>query len=123
MQAINLLHDTLIQKKLGPHTLRHCCRFLVRHSPKFFLIIIPLQMELGSLPDVPRRAHREDAFIAAGEKHPFQKPATLIVEEVFVPFVLNQLRYDHDNAASRMFFRKVENELNDGNDDEAVGGR
>jgi hypothetical protein len=37
-------------------------------------------MELGSLPDVPRRTHREDAFIAAGEKHPFQKPATLIVD-------------------------------------------
>jgi hypothetical protein len=30
---------------------------------------------------------------------PFQKPATLIVEKVFVPFVLHQFRYDHDNAA------------------------
>jgi len=78
-------------------------------------------MELGSFPDVPGRTHRKDAFIAPGEKHPLQKSGTLIVEEVFVPFVLHQFRYDHDNAASGMLFRKIENELNDGNDDEAVG--
>jgi hypothetical protein len=43
---------------------------------------------LGSLPDVPGRTHREDAFVTAREKHPFQKAAALIVEEVFVPSVL-----------------------------------
>ena len=78
-------------------------------------------MGLGSFPDVPGRAHREDALIAAGEKHPFQKSTTLIVEEVFVPSVLHKLRYDHNNAASGICFRKVENELNEGNDDKAVG--
>src|SRR5882762_5157726 len=80
-------------------------------------------MELGSLPDVPRRTHREDAFIAAGEKHPFQKPATLIVEEVFVPSVFHKLRYDHNNAASGVCLRQVEDKLNNGNDDKAVGRR
>ncbi len=80
-------------------------------------------MELGSSPDVPRRTHREDAFIATGEKHPFQKPATLIVEEVFVPSVLHKFRYDHDNAASGMFLRKVKDKLNNGNDHKAVGRR
>jgi len=83
----------------------------------------PCQKELGSFPDVPGRTHREDAFIATGEKHPFQKMGTLIVEEVLVPFVLHELRYDHDDITSRMFFREIENELNDGNDDEAVGRR
>ena len=73
-----------------------------------------------SFPGVPGRTHREDAFIAAGEKHPFQKPATLIVKEVFVPFVLHKLRYDHDDGAIRVRFRKIENKLNDGNNDEAV---
>ena len=78
-------------------------------------------MELCLFPDVPRRTQRKDAFISVSEKHPFQKPATLIVEKIFVPFVLHKLRYDHDNAASGVFFRKIENELNDGNDDKAVG--
>src|SRR6202040_1391910 len=74
-------------------------------------------MELCSFPDVPRRTHCKDAFISVSEKDPFQKPATLIVEKIFVPFVLHKLRYDHNNAASGVFFRKIENELNDGNDD------
>src|SRR5271157_2502051 len=116
-----------------PIRFRHC-RFAAesRRNPlytydetalDFFNHPFPLQIELGLLPDIPGRTHGEDAFIAAGEKHPFQKPGTLIVEEVFVPFVLHELRYDHDNVASGMLFRKVDNELNDGNDDEAVGGR
>ena len=75
------------------------------------------------VPHVPGRAHRKDAFIAAGQQHPFQKPAALIVKEVFIPFVFHQLGYDHDDAAVGMLFRKIENELNDGNDDEAVGRR
>jgi hypothetical protein len=33
----------------------------------------------GLLPDVPGRTHREDAFVTAREKHPFQKAAALIV--------------------------------------------
>jgi hypothetical protein len=71
-------------------------------------------------PDVPWRTHREDALIPAGEKHPFQKPAALIVKEVLIPFVFHELGYDHNNAASGVFLRKVEDELNDGNDDKAV---
>ena len=78
-------------------------------------------MELGSFPDIPGRSHRKNTLIAAGEKHPFQKPATLIVKEVFVPFVFHELGYDHDDAAIGMLFRKIEDELNGGNDDEAVG--
>ena len=78
-------------------------------------------MELGSWSDIPGRTHREDALIAAGEEYPFQKPATLIVEEEFIPFVFYDLGYDHDDAAIRMLFREVENELNNGNDYEAVG--
>src|SRR5208283_4975078 len=99
-------------------------RLLVQGSPEIFIItIIRSRWNSRLLPDVPGRTHCEDAFIATGEKHPFQKMATLIVEEVLVPFVLHELRYDHDDIASRMFFRKIENELNDGNDDEAVGRR
>src|SRR5271167_3819279 len=80
-------------------------------------------MESGLLTDVPGGTHGEYAFIAAGEQHPFQKPGPLVVEKVFVPFVLHELRYDHDNVASGMFFREIENELNDGNNDETVGRR
>lgn len=57
------------------------------------------------------------------EQHPLQKPATLIVQEVFIPFVFHELRYDHNDAAIGVLLRKVENELNDGNDDEAVRRR
>ena len=59
-------------------------------------------MELCSFPDVPRRSHRKDALIALDEQHPFQKPATLIVKEVFIPFVFHELGYDHDDAAVGM---------------------
>ena len=61
-------------------------------------------MESGLFPDVPGRAHREDAFIAAGEKHPFKKAAALIVEKVFVPFVFHEFGYNHNNAAIGMLF-------------------
>jgi hypothetical protein len=77
----------------------------------------------SSSSDLPWGTHREDAFIAARQKHPFQKAASLIVEKVFVPSVLHKLRYDHNNAAIGMFLRKIENELNDGNHDKAVRGR
>jgi hypothetical protein len=75
----------------------------------------------GLLPDIPRGAHGNDAFIAAGEKHQFQKAAALIVEEVFVPSVLHQFRDDDHNASPRILFREIENKLNYGNDDEAIG--
>ena len=78
-------------------------------------------MELGSLPDIPGRSYCKNTIITAGEKHPFQKPATLIMKEVFIPFVFHELGYDHDDAAIGMFFRKIENKLNDGTDDKAVG--
>jgi len=75
----------------------------------------------GLLPDVPRRTHRKDAFVAAGEQRSFQKPGPLIVKKIFIPSVFYKLGYDHDDAAIGVPFRKVENELNDGNDDKAVG--
>jgi len=74
-------------------------------------------------PDVPGRTHRKDAFIAASEQHPFQKPRALIVEKVFIPSVLNKLGDHHKDAAVGMVLRHLENELNDGNDDEPVGRR
>src|SRR2546425_875813 len=80
-------------------------------------------MESGSLPGIPGRSHRKDTLIAADEQHPFQKPAALIVKEVFIPFVFSELGYDHDDAAIGMLFRKLEDELNDGNYDAAVGRR
>ena len=89
--------------------------------PRPFLSSSSLDDVISCGPGVPGRAHRKDAFIAADEQHPFQKPATLIVKEVFIPFVFHKLGYDHDDAASGMLLRKVENELNDGKDDEAVG--
>ena len=73
------------------------------------------------LPDVPGCTHRKDAFIAARQKHPFQKPASLIVEEIFIPFIFDKFGHHHDNAAIWMLFRKVENELDDGNYDKAIG--
>ena len=81
----------------------------------------PLRVGLASFPDVPGGSHCKDTLISAGEKHPFQKPTTLIVQEVFVPSILDKLGYDHDDAAGGMFFRKIQYELNDGNDDKAVG--
>src|ERR1700687_2956785 len=80
-------------------------------------------MELSSVLDVPGRTHGKDALIALDKQHPFQKPAALIVEKVFIPSVFHELGYDHDDAAIRMLFGKVENELNEGNDDEAVRRR
>src|ERR1700677_5082949 len=70
---------------------------------------------ISLLPDVPGRTLGEDAFIAAGQKRPFQKAAALIVQEIFEPSVLHQFRYDHNNAAPRIFLGKIEDELNDGN--------
>src|SRR5208283_4099213 len=67
------------------------------------IIILPKPMESALVPDIPGRTHGEDAFIAAGQEHPFQKPGALVVEKVFVPLVLHQFGYDHDDVASGMF--------------------
>src|SRR6266478_3113719 len=75
---------------------------------------------LSSFADVPGGAYGKDARIAIDQQHPFQKTSTLIVKKVFIPSVFHQLGYDHDDGAIRILLRKVENELNDGNDDEAV---
>ena len=77
-------------------------------------------MESGSFPDVPGGSDRKDTLISADEKHPFQKASTLIMKEVLIPFVFHELGYDHDDAAIGIFFRKIENELNDGNANEAA---
>ncbi len=55
------------------------------------------------LSDVPWRTHCEDTFIAAGAKHPLQKPRALIVKEVFVPSVLHKLWYHHNNVPIGIF--------------------
>src|ERR1700733_3958374 len=68
--------------------------------------------------DVPGGAHGKDAFITAGEQYPFEKAAALIVKKVFEPAVLHQLRDHHNDAAVRMLFREVEDELNNRNDNE-----
>src|SRR5579872_7300108 len=81
-----------------------------------------LRRGISSPPDVPRRTYGKYPFIAASEKNPFEKPPPLIVEKIFVPFVLHQFGDDHDNVAAGMLFGKIEDELNDGNDDEAIRG-
>src|SRR5271168_3599805 len=86
-------------------------------------IALPSGLSTGWVPDVPRCSYCENALIAAREKHPLEEPAALIVQEVFVPAVLYQFRYHHNNGALGMLLRKIENELNDGNDDEPVGRR
>src|SRR5258708_28845799 len=80
-------------------------------------------MELSSSADVPGGSHCKDALVAVGEQHPFEKAAALIVEKVFKPAVFHELGYDYDDAAIGMLLGKIEDELNDGNDDEAVRGR
>src|SRR5258708_19282752 len=80
-------------------------------------------MELSVTADVTGRSHRKDALVAVGEQHPFEKAAALIVEKVFKPSVFHELGYNHDDAAIGMLLGKVEDELNDGNDDEAVWRR
>lgn len=55
--------------------------------------------------DVVRRGDREDALIAAGQQHPFQQAAALVVEEIFVPVILDHFGNDHQDAPVRMLFR------------------
>jgi hypothetical protein len=65
---------------------------LAHRLPGTFLTIVPaFRCDLFCPPDVPGGAHRKDVFIAAGVKDPFQKPTTLIVKKVFIPFIFHQL--------------------------------
>src|ERR1700733_582571 len=64
-----------------------------------------------------------DTFVAARQKHPFQKASSLIVEEIFVPPVFHQLWNDDNNIAPRILLRKIEDELHHWNDDEAIRRR
>src|SRR6266436_800775 len=80
-------------------------------------------MELSSFADVPGSRHGKDVLVAVDQQQPFQKTPALIVQKVFIPAVLHELGYDHNNAAIRVLFRKIEYELNDRDDDEAVRRR
>src|ERR1035438_619678 len=76
-----------------------------------------------SRPCVPGRTYREDAIIAAPQQHPLQKPPTLVVEKVLIPFIFHKLRNHHDDGAAGIRFRQIQNELNGRNDDEAIWRR
>ena len=45
------------------------------------------------------------------------------MQEIFVPALLNQFGNDDDDAAVGMLPGKLQNVLDDGNDNEAIGGR
>src|SRR5208283_2202834 len=78
---------------------------------------------LLSFADVPGGADGKDALIALHEEQPFQQAATLIVEEVLKPAVFDKFRYDDDDFAIGMLPGEIEDELNDGNNDEAIRRR
>jgi hypothetical protein len=56
----------------------------------------------GVVGDVVGRAGGENARVPADEKRPFEEPAALVVQEVFVPAILDQFGNDHDNLAVGM---------------------
>lgn len=68
-------------------------------------------------------ADGEDPFISACQKSPLQKAGALVMEEEFIPAVFDQLRDHHDYAAAAMLLRKIQNVLNDGDNDETVRRR
>src|ERR1700730_310274 len=75
----------------------------------------------GLFRDVIRRADGENALVTPDQERPFEEPAALDVEEILVPATFDKLG-NHDNYMPiRELFRELENVLNDGNDDEAVG--
>jgi len=62
----------------------------------------------GNLPrvllrDVVRGANGENALVATHQKRPLEEPGTLVMEEIFVPAILDQLWNDDDNAPIGMF--------------------
>src|SRR6202171_4309158 len=75
----------------------------------------------GLFGDVIRRADGENALVAADQERPFEEPAALVVEEILVPAIFAKLGKHANNESIGVLFRELENVLNDGNDDEAVG--
>ena len=73
--------------------------------------------------DVVRRADGENALVAADQESPFQEACPLIVLVILVPAIFDKLGNDDNNVSIGVLFRKLENVLNEGNNDEAVGGR
>ena len=65
----------------------------------------------------------EDALVALDHQGPFEEAAALVVQEIFVPAFLNELGNDDDNAAFGILPGELQNILDDGNDNETVGGR
>ena len=68
-------------------------------------------MELSAFAYVPGRADGKDALVAMDQQHPFEKPAALIMEEIFIPAVFHELGNDYHNAAIRTLFGKMDDEL------------
>ena len=73
--------------------------------------------------DVVWRADGENALVAADQERPFQEACTLIVQEILVPAIFDQFGNDHNNMTIGVLFRELENVLNQGNNNEAVGRR
>src|SRR5947207_995815 len=73
--------------------------------------------------DVVWRADGENALVAADQERPFKEACTLIVQEIFVPAIFDQFGNDDNNMTSGVLFRELENVLNQGNNNEAVGRR
>jgi hypothetical protein len=48
------------------------------------------------------RRNGEDAVVAAGQQHPFEQAAALVVKEILVPMILDKLGNDHHDAAVGM---------------------
>src|SRR5260370_11066301 len=52
----------------------------------------------GLIRDVVGRVDGENALVAADEECPFEEPAALVVEKIFVPVIFDQFRNDDDNS-------------------------
>src|SRR5208283_2747194 len=65
----------------------------------------------------------ENALVALDHQGPLEEAAALVVEEIFVPTLLDEFGNDDDDATVGMLLGESQNELNDGNYYEAVGGR
>ena len=87
------------------------------------LVRISRQNLENSCGKVVGRAYREDAPVAVDQQRPFKQAGALVVQEVFIPTVLHQLRNDHHNLPVGVLLREIANVLNHGNDDEAIGRR
>ncbi len=65
----------------------------------------------------------EDALVALSEEGPLEQAAALVVEKIFEPTIFDEGGNDDDHAALRILFRKLENVLDERDDDETVGRR